>query len=361
MSSLIVKVCKVDNIIKHPNADKLSIVQVLGWNCIVGLDQYKIGDLVVFVPPDCVLPENLVEQYKLEYLKKNGRTGTVKLRGVISQGLILDLPEGRWDVGDDVAGVLGITKWSPPEASYFVGVAKTSKKKINPLFDRYTEIENIKHYQDVFSEEDFVCITEKIHGSNFRAAALPLSLNPNVSWIEKLAFFIKKYIFKKEYEFVYGSHNVQITEHSNRNSFYGDDVWGKIAKKYDLVNKIPENTILYGEIYGKGIQDLEYGLDDIRLVVFDIKQNGKYLDYPDVVAFCSKKHLPIVPELYVGKYYDGILDEFTSGKSMLCPKQIREGVVLKTVIEENNLKIGRKILKSISTDYLIRKNGTEYT
>ena len=69
MSSLIVEVCRVSDIVKHPNADRLSIVTVKGWNCIVGLDQYKKGDMVVFVPPDCILPESVIEKYKLDYLK----------------------------------------------------------------------------------------------------------------------------------------------------------------------------------------------------------------------------------------------------------------------------------------------------
>jgi RNA ligase (TIGR02306 family) len=91
MSSLIVEVCKIDEVIKHSNADKLSIATVKGWNCIIGLDQYKVGDTVVFIPPDCIIPNDLIEKYELVYLRNGGRTGTLKLRGYISQGLILPL------------------------------------------------------------------------------------------------------------------------------------------------------------------------------------------------------------------------------------------------------------------------------
>ena len=78
MSSLIVEVCKVENVEKHPNADRLEIVTVKGWNCIVGLDNYRVNDLVVFIPPDSIVPQNLIEKYNLEYLKKNGKTGSIK-------------------------------------------------------------------------------------------------------------------------------------------------------------------------------------------------------------------------------------------------------------------------------------------
>jgi RNA ligase (TIGR02306 family) len=362
VSSLIVEVCKVDNIIKHPNADKLSIVQVKGWNCIVGLDQYSIGDLVVFVPPDCILTDSLIGKYKLDYLKKNGRTGSVKLRGYVSQGLILDLPDGKWNVGDDVSVILGITKWEPPQASYQVSVAKTSKKRINPFFDKYTDIENIKHYPDVFADGDIVVITEKLHGCNSRYGYLEIGITPNVSVMEKISSWIRKNVLRQKYEFVYGSHNVQITSHSNRKSFYGLDVWAEMIVKYNLNKVIPEKTIIYGELYGDKIQDLTYGLKDGKrdFAVFDIKQNSAYLDWADVIRICNEIGLRHVPQLYIGEYRDGILDKYTSGSSILYGNQIREGCVIKSACKENDLRIGRKILKSISPDYLTRKDGTEF-
>jgi RNA ligase (TIGR02306 family) len=361
MSSLIVEICKVEDIIKHPNADRLSIVRVKLWNCIVGLDQYKIGDLVVFIPPDCIIPQNLIEEHKLEYLKHDGRTRTVKLRGAISQGLILDLPEGKkWKEGDDASEFLNIKKWEPPEPKYFAPQKKTSRKKINPFFDKYTDIENVKNYPDVFTEEDTVVITEKIHGCNSRYANLEISISGNQPILDKINLWIKKYVFKKTHEFVYGSHNVQITFHSNRNSFYGEDVWGEIAKRYDFANKIPEGYIVYGEIYGEGIQDLTYGLKGTDIVIFDVKKDGEYLSWNDVVFFCGKRGFRTVPELYIGKYSEDTLKRCTVGKSVLCPTQLREGCVSKSWPEENDLTIGRKILKSISEEYYLRKDGTEY-
>ncbi len=359
MSSLIVTVCKVDKIEKHPNADRLSLVHVKGWQCIVGLDQYQAGDLVVFIPPDCILPDALIEKYKLEYLKKNGRTGTIKLRGYISQGLIIDA-DPSWNEGKDVAGLLGITKYEPPEPEYQVPTKKTSRKKINPNFDKYTDIENVKHYQDVFVDGDLVVITEKIHGCNSRFGNLEIVINPNTPFFDRIELWIRKNMFGQKHEFVYGSHNVQITNHSNRKSFYGDDVWGKIAQRYDMKNLIPEGYIVYGEIYGKGIQELEYGLDDIDIVIFDVKKNGQYLDWDQVVTFCNQHGLKHVPQLYVGTYRDGILDKYTSGNSILCGSHIREGVVIHTAIEDTDPKIGRKILKSISEAYLLNKNRTEF-
>jgi RNA ligase (TIGR02306 family) len=362
MSSLIVKVCRVDNVEKHPNADRLSIATVGGWNCIIGLDQYKVGDRVVFIPPDCIIPNNLIEKYNLEYLKGNGRTGTVKLRGYISQGLILDVPEGNWKLGDDVANAMGITKYEQPEPKFSIGGARqATKKRLNPLFDKYTDIENINNFKDVFKDGDLVVVTEKIHGCNGRWSLLPIAYSSKLPLIEKIKFVWNKYVLKKQFEFVYGSHNVQLTSDSKTKNFYGDDVWGKIAKKYDLANKITENTIIYGEVYGEGIQDLTYGLKGIDFVVFDIKRDGKYLNWNDVVDYCNQYQLPHVPVIVANTVFDANnIKEWTDGQSFKCQGQIREGCVIKPMVEENNPRIGRKILKSVSTEYLTRKGGTEF-
>lgn len=360
MSSLIVEVCKVEDVFKHPNADRLSVVRVRGWHCIVGLDQYKIGDLVVFVPPDSIVPQKLIDKYGLTYLKNGGRVGTTKLRGFISQGLILDLPKGNWKEGDDVAKVLGITKYKVPDPPVMRGIKQVSKKKLNPLFDKYTDIENIKHYNNLFEDGEMIVITEKIHGSNARFGNLEIHLSPRQPLFFRIKTSIEKYLLRRTHQFIYGSHNVQITGHSGRNSFYGDDVWGKVATKYDLAKIIPEDYIIYGEIYGKGIQDLTYGLNDIDLVVFDVKYKNQYMDWDFAKLFCEERGLKTVPELYRGQYSSDVLDRCTKGNSLLCPTQIREGCVIKPLAECNHPKIGRKILKSINPEYLLRKNATEF-
>lgn len=352
MSSLIVEVCKIDNISKHPNADKLDIATIKGWNCIVGRNEYKPGDLVVFVPPDSVLPESLIEERKLDYLKNGERVRAVKLRGVVSQGLILSLPDGsRWLEGQDVGSKLGISKWEPP-VKQIQGSQKTGRRRSNPHFYKYTDIENIRNYNNVFVLGEDVIMTEKIHGSNFRAGNLRKA---SKNWWQKLLVRIFG-----EYEFVYGSHNVQLDAFKARKCFYKDNPYGKICQRYNLAEIIPPDTTIYGEIYGKGIQDLTYGLEDIELAVFDVMRGGVYLSYAEVKEFCKQRGLPTVPTLFVGQFSQEALAGATSGKSKICVTQIREGCVVRPMVEEQNMKIGRKILKSVSEDYLLRKNATEF-
>lgn len=359
MSSLIVEVCTIATVEPHPNADRLSVVTLVGkgWSCITGLNQYSVGDLVVFCPPDCIIPPELIAKYKLDYLKGKGRIRTVKLRGFISQGLLLDNTQG-WRVGRNVAKELGITKWEPPISSNLqMSGRQPTKRKRNPLFDKYTDIENIKHYNEVFQPGDRVVITEKVHGSNFRAGCLRRHTG---NWLGKL----KAWMFGK-HEFVYGSHNVQITGHKGRRCFYGEDVYGRIAKKYNLANVIPPDYQIFGEIYGNRIQDLTYGLKDIDVVFFDVKYKGKYVNWVVFEQFCLNRNLPIVPVLSIANYEPEMLDKYTHGLSPLaakngCPTQIREGCVIKTLEETNDRRIGRKILKSINPEYLLKKNRTEF-
>lgn len=356
MSSLIIEVCKIENVEKHPNADRLAIATVKGWKCIVGLNDFDVGDLTIFCPPDSIIPTDIIDKLNLEYLRKGGRVRTTKLRGFISQGLCLPmslLPKGRWE-GKNVAKILRITKYEPSEPYYqqFRG-GQPTKKKRNPLFDKYTDIENINNFNTVFQNNDLVVITEKIHGTNFRAGKLKRYRN-NL-WGKIMSFFFGKY------EFVYGSHNVQLCAFNRHKNFYGEDIYGKIAKKYNLAEIIPNDYILYGEIYGKGIQKLTYGMEDIDVVFFDVKYKGKYLNQNRFLLFCAERNLPVVPILYQGIYLSGQLERWNEGASELSKSlQIREGCVVKSLIEENHPRIGRKILKNINPEYLAKKDRTDY-
>jgi RNA ligase (TIGR02306 family) len=342
----------IDKVEHHPNADRLDVATIKGWECIVGRDEYETGDAVVYIPPDSVVPPELIEKYKLSYLRPNGRVGAVKLRGVVSQGLVLSLPEGKvYEAGQDVAEELGITKWEPPkrQGGFNRGRRQPTKKKANPHFDRYTDIQNIRNFNTVFQEGEEVVITEKIHGTNFRAGKLP-------RWKSNLWGKIMAFLFGK-FEFVYGSHNVQLLPFRKKN-FYGDDVYGRIARQLDLANRIPPGYIVYGEIYGPGIQDLTYGAKDLQVRFFDVKHNGEYLSWVEAERFFIGAGLESVPLVYQGEFSQKELDIQTGGKSVIEPTQIREGCVVRSARE---VRFGhmRKVLKSINPEYLIRKGGTE--
>lgn len=392
MSKLIVQISKIEKIEDLKNADKLVMATVKGWQCLIGKGQHKVGELVVFIPPDAVIPYNLIEKFHLDYLKGHGRVKTIKLCGYISQGLVLPVEklfptsEGFIKEGTDVAKELGITKYevvvkqSTQQKDTFFNLYKKfinkevtlrrfifktfgliknyfkPKKKVNPNFDKYTDIDNIKHYPEVFVDGEEVVISEKIHGSSTRYGFL--SLNKTV--LGK----IKQFFTRKTHEYVVGSHNVQKTIFSGK-GYYKEDVYTQIGDRYKLKDIIPKDYIIYGEIYGgkPKIQELDYGLkNSIDVVFFDVKYKGKYLDFQSFRDFCESRSLPIAPICYIGPYSKEILDKYTNAKNTIVKsengfpvKQIREGCVVKPIIEEYSNRCGRKILKSINPEYLLTK------
>jgi RNA ligase (TIGR02306 family) len=364
MSSLIVEACRISSVEHHPNADRLDIAQIKGFQAIVGRDEYKAGDLVVYVPPDCVIPDKLVDELGLEYLKSSSgvsRTKAIKLRGYLSEGLVLNVPAGLYATeGIDMADAFGITKYEPPQKQFIGQPRQPTKRRLNPNFEKYTDIENFKHYTDIFKPEDMVVITEKVHGSNFRAARLERWTGKG--WRGLLNRILMRLNLADRYEFVYGSHNVQISGNFRYKGFYSEDIYGRVAEKYRLEEQIPADYTIYGEVYGYEVQDLEYGLTngEVDLLVLDVKVDGSYLPHFALEEFCEARGLPLAPVLFLGRMGDAHqLETLRDGKSVLCPSQIREGCVIKDFWEDKHPRIGRRILKCISPDYLTRKNGTE--
>ena len=361
MSNLIIEVCKIEKIIFLENANKLEMVQIKGWNCLVGKTQYKVGDLVVFVPPDSIVPQNLIEKYGLTYLKNNGRIGTIKLRGYISQGLILNLPEGKWEEGDDVANVLNIVKYEPPEElpSVYGICNKIKKMYINSNFHKYTDIENIKNHPNVFEDGESVYISEKMHGTSFRAGWIKNEANTLWKKIKNIFGFLPSH------EFIFGSRNVQLSYKNKNKYFYDSNVYAKTAEAYDLKNRLQYGEVIYGEIVGHGIQKrYSYGYIEgvTRFYAYDIMKDDKYMNVVDFIDGCKIKGIPTVPFLYIGPYSKQIVDTFTKGCSILdtIGTSIREGCVVKPLEEKINPYIGRLCLKSINSEYLLLKNNSEF-
>lgn len=329
MSSLLVTIREIKDIQPHPYADKLELVTIDGWTIVSQKDLHKKGDTVIYVPPDSILPLELSERLGVtKYLSKQ-RVKSVKLRGIISCGLIIK-NEGNWPLGHDLSSYYGIAKYEPPEPD-------EENIKEPEGFDRYTDIENWNNYPNVFKNNEEVVITEKIHGTNFRCGLI----NNN---------------------FYVGSHHC--TKAYNEKNLY----W-QIAIKHDLENKIKNNFdpdfnwMFYGEIFGK-VQDLKYGLNNnCELRLFDISQSGEYLNTYDNLNYILEAskilEVPAVPILYQGPYSIDLIDTLCQGQAFQG-NHIREGIVIKPVVERLDPTIGRVILKKINPEYLVRKDGTEY-
>jgi len=359
-------VATINEIKAIPNADNIEQVVVGGWNAITKKGEFKEGDLTVIATTDAVIPEKLSEDMGVtSYLRKGGRVRTVKLRGVYSECLIIPFAKtvGRtkivktWEEGDDLMEALGIYKYEPPVRQIQLAGGRKIKYKDNPNFHVYYKFPNLKNVAGLFTEEDLVQITRKIHGTNARYGIVKKGKLSFWDKVKKFFRIVDKWI---DYEYVYGSHNVE--KGSDSNGFYSTDVWRTIDEKYDIKEKlweyvkiynpkiIGEGFILYGEIYGAGIQkNYEYGLKEIEFVGFDIKENGEYqstvrTEYCIAVTL----GLPHVEVLYEGKWNQEIQDKYTFNNFIEGTKVPHEGIVIKHISGDR-----KKVAKVINPDYLI--------
>lgn len=360
MSTLKASVEKVAALSSHPNADRLELATVLGWQCVVQKGRYKEGDLVVYIPIDSVLPEELEAKIfgpDSKVKLHNHRVKTIKLRGAHSQGLVVEPTDLgiSGSEGDDVTAKLGITKYEPPLPGFQSFNGSSKRKKVeNSNFKKYTSIENVKNYTKLFKPEDDVVITEKIHGTNFRAGWVPFEANTLFKKIKKLFGFAPKH------EFIFGSHNVQLD--LDLLSKPEDNVYAWAVVQHDLMNKLQKGEVVYGEIYGPNIQKgYHYGKKDKEkgLVVFDIQKDGKYLDRQEFLNAIEAIGVSIPPTVFKGQFGAADLNKLVDGDSLLDPSQkTREGVVIKPA-KENTCYAGRKILKAINPEYLL-KDPTDF-
>lgn len=361
MSKFEVKVRKITSIKPHPNADKLEIARVDGfdWDCIIGKEQFKVGDLAVYVPIDSVIPPEMVEALNMKVSLNKGRIKAVRIRGEVSYGLLLTPKEGMKNK-QEVSELLGIKKYEqPPNLRYARGGNSVTKKKLNPLFDKYTDIENVKYYPDTFLEGEEVVVEEKIHGTNFRAGKLPRKID---GFWDRIKVF-----FGGKYELCVGSRTVQLNPSNPSSTWYqlqgkhDKNIYIDIFNTFKFKNWLPEDTVVYGEIYGTGVQDLTYGLKGIEFVCFDVKVKGNYLNYDDRQKFCKEHGLTTPTLLYRGKWTQDCLENRKGNNIAGVPDtHIREGVVIRSSKERNAKELGRVILKCINEEYLLRSEGTEF-
>lgn len=166
MSTHAVNIISIDNLNPHPNADKLQLSLIGGWQCVIGKD-VKLGDKMVYIEPDYVVP---TDHPSFAFLKSNvigakptKRITVRRFRGEISQGLLVPVPSELADlpVGTNVIEQLGITRYEPPEEVSMGGNIKSGPSlQYAPKFD----VESYQRYTDHISENEEVIATEKIHG-----------------------------------------------------------------------------------------------------------------------------------------------------------------------------------------------------
>lgn len=353
-------------------ADKIEVAHVLGWECVVKKGEFSVGDLVVYVEVDSVMPET--KEY--EFLKERKyRVRTIRLRGQISQGLVLPLSALPKDykkvtcVGDDVTEAMGVKKYLTPTErqeiesaekaykkasktrkflmrySFFRSIFGVKKTRIGfPYWVSKTDEERIQNMPNALTDfaEENVYMTEKIDYQ---------SVTFTGKRIARFEGFLGR-ILPKKYVFVVCSRNFAITD---KNTLY----W-RIAKKYrieEILRKNPTLTI-QGEQGDTKVQGNKYGIKEPRLWVFNIidHERNYHYDVDEISRFCEENNLEMVPILtrymplwVLGKSVQEMVSR-SEGYSLINHNIPREGIVIRCI------KDGKKLLsfKVINPDFLLK-------
>jgi len=358
----------VEKIRPIPNADKIVVAEVLGWEVVIRKDEFKIGDKVVYIEVDSIVdPTNPYFAFMQE---RKYRVRAIKLRKQISMGLccpISILPTKNYKIGDDVTDILKITKYDPEgdreralqeqqdgvkrsrinkflyrSSLYRRIFGKKKEYKGFPKFIKKTDEERIQNMPWVCRDQDTqFFVTEKLDGQS----ASYFLLHNKKKWYQRKATFT----------FGVCSRNVYLRKKDSSN-------YWKIAEKYNieatLYNLIGDSEfiVLQGEICGTGVQCAQvnpYKLTGLEFYAFNLVFDGRRVNHNSMVELLSPLSILTVPLLYNTYTLNTDVHEVVRdsiGTSKLLANIQREGFVIRNY--EKNISF-----KVLNPEYLLQENS----
>ena len=333
---------KIDQLLPIEGADAIECAVVGGWKVVAQKGLYKEGDLAVYFEIDSWIPTELApflskgkEPREYEGVKGE-RLKTIKLRGQLSQGLLMPIAEimnkihldgATFYVEEDADATefLGILKWEKPMNAQLAGMAKGNFPTQIPKTDQERAQNLKKEITGAVKTGLRFEITEKLEGSSMTCYLI---------------------------DGVFGvcSRNLDLKE-TEGNTFWQVARRDNIEAEMRLVDE-HWNFAIQGELVGPGIQGNIYKLSQPEFRVFDVYniQMGNYLDPADRRALIQQMGLPHVPFISLDKDLGvGSIDEilqWAEDISLLNPNVQREGIVFKEVN-------GGMSFKAISNKYLL--------
>lgn len=346
--------------------DRIELVGVLGWSVIVKKDEFNVGDKLVYVEIDSILPE----KEEFEFLRsKNFRIRTMKMGGVLSQGIcfpmsLLKKSPDSYNVGDDVTEELGITKYEPEADIPYSAVAKANReqnkfmkfmmkhaatryllklfggkqamKKAWPVFIQKTDETRVQSMPWVLENKDIKYeVTEKVDGQSG-------------------TFFMTrtKTLFGDKFEYGVCSRNLRLPVKDNSTYWYVsdryhiEDVLRKLLKYHFPKAKW---VCIQGECIGPNVQKNKYNVEEPDLYCFNLIVDGRKIDSLDGKEIVEKFGMKWVPILKTEYVLPDTVDELitaATGKSALLWPTLREGWVLR------NYEKGISF-KAVSNEFLL--------
>jgi RNA ligase (TIGR02306 family) len=332
---------KISDISPIEGADKIELATVDGWKVVVAKDVgHKVGDMVIYCEIDSFLPVRPEFEFlrKSSYKKMGDQEGfrlkTIKLRGQVSQGLILPIivlnpPDTNIYVtpfeGLDITEMLGIVKYEPPIPAELAGKVKG----LFPSFLQKTDEERVqnitKEYQEfLYQSKNQFYVTEKLDGSSST-------------------------FYYKDGEFGVCSRNLELLETE------GNTFW-KVAREMNLEEKLKstgKNICLQGELIGEGIQGNPYKIKGQKVMFFNAFDIDKHerMTMSQFLELMETLNLQYVPCLelpfLLPNTVEGML-KYAEGTSVLNRQTEREGVVVRSF--DNKISF-----KAISNNFLLNE------
>lgn len=388
----------IDNILEHGNADRLEIAAVLGWKVVVLKNQYHIGDKVVFFEIGSILPKDA--HWSQDLLKDKFTVKTKKLRGFISQGLVLDIkwvlkgirsnleagdteneaelgknvpqiknyystndlpPIENLPVGFDLTNILKITKDEPNEGNvqnasngsaipypFPRNIPKTDEPRLQSNMKFLKSLKGLPYY-----------ISVKIDGCSGTYFVPKSHQNPLRNYKD-----FKPDSVQNPPLIVCSRNNIRIQQEDialgNVSESSCLDLYWEIAEIYGLKDKLVQypGYVIQGEIYGPKVQGNRLNMKTLTLAVFNVynMNTDKYLGYKEFLEFCKNLNLPTVPVIEEGQKFDYTLDDLLEKSKRKYPnsKSPIEGIVIRSMDEEVLTGQRRTSFKVINNEFLLK-------
>lgn len=344
-------VVSVPAIVELAGLDNLVGVPVLGHQALT-TKGIQPGDLRVALTAETQLSEEYACQNNLYrdttlnadpsetgYLERNRRVRAIKLRGHVSNALLMplsslayaginpaDLCEG--DTFDTINGHEVCRKYEVPVKQNPRAKSKVErawKRVEEKLFPEHLETDQYWRNKHLLQPGREVVVTQKLHGTSWRGGRVPVQRA--LRWWERCLRRVGVTIPLYEYDVVFGSRKV-IKDPNNprQNHYYKDDIWTEYGKK--IADLIPEGFIIYGELVGWASsgpdavplqKNYTYHLPtgEAELFVYRVSHVNTQghlsdLSWDGVKEFCRARGLKWTPEvarIAYGHYHETSLDE----------------------------------------------------
>lgn len=365
-------------------ADNIELIGILGWICIAKKNEFKVGDLAVYIEIDSKCPST---DERFSFLsKKKFKIKTMKLGkfNVISQGLALPIslfPELHdKKIGDDVTKELKITYASEddiarksnkidPNAKYKSMAQRNPKLFSKPIIRKMMKYNlGRKILFLIFGRKkdnpkkfpNWIVKTDETRIEN-----APFYLQSTNKWVktEKLdgtsCTFAVDRLKKNKFDFIVCSRNVRQADR-DQTCYHQSNIYWELADKYNIepiltifaMENNYNRVVLQGEGVGL-VQGNPYKFTENKLYVFNLIIDGIRLGTIEMAEFCEKYGLTNVPIIDTDYTLPQTMEEMkleADGYSQLNPKVKREGFVYRSID-------GQQSFKNVSREYLLKHNG----